>query len=186
LFNDDLAVLADPGQCVRTYGTREDFLIASACLNSTVSGLVSRTVLNEKYIGPQDFHGAKFYTDLSIHDRSNTLLDTVSRHFPDVQSSVAREVSTIMTSDRHRTWAGWAAVENIQQQYGIESVNFIKPGVGETTRVLLRRVPWRILVRDFDDPHHAHIRLLAKARAVPIEQVADLPYSCIGLIKAVQ
>ncbi|MBF6202163.1 cysteine protease StiP domain-containing protein, partial [Nocardia cyriacigeorgica] len=34
-FDDDLAVLADPGCCVRTYGTRDDFLIASACLNST-------------------------------------------------------------------------------------------------------------------------------------------------------
>ena len=42
---DDLAVLADPGHCARTFGTRDDFLIASACLNSTVSGLVSRTVL---------------------------------------------------------------------------------------------------------------------------------------------
>ena len=51
-FSDDLAVLADPGHSVRTFGTRDDFLIASACLNSTVSGLVSRTVLNPAYTGP--------------------------------------------------------------------------------------------------------------------------------------
>ena len=38
VLSDDLAVLADPGYCVRTFGTRDDFLIASACLNSTVSG----------------------------------------------------------------------------------------------------------------------------------------------------
>ena len=37
-FDPEIAVLADPGCCVRTYGTREDFLIPSACLNSTVSG----------------------------------------------------------------------------------------------------------------------------------------------------
>jgi hypothetical protein len=37
-LNPDLAVLADPGFCVNTFGTREDFLIPSACLNSTVSG----------------------------------------------------------------------------------------------------------------------------------------------------
>ena len=44
-FDPEIAVLADPGSCVRTYGTRDDFLIPSACLNSTVSGLISRTVL---------------------------------------------------------------------------------------------------------------------------------------------
>ena len=46
------------------FGTREDYLIPSACLNSTVSGLVSRTVFNTDHIGPDDFHGAKFYAEL--------------------------------------------------------------------------------------------------------------------------
>jgi hypothetical protein len=62
-------------------------------------------------------------------------------------------------------------------------VNFVKPGVGETTRVLLRRVPWRILVRTADDPEHEHIRALADTRAVPVEVVPDLAYSCMGLVK---
>ena len=61
------------------------------------------------------------------------------------------------------TFAGWAAVEQIRQRYGIESVNFVKPGVGEATRVLLRRVPWKILVREADHPDHVHLRLLARA-----------------------
>lgn len=39
---DDLAVIADPGQCARLFGTRQDILVSSACLNSTVCGLVSR------------------------------------------------------------------------------------------------------------------------------------------------
>ena len=45
-----MAVLADPGYCTSIYGTREDFLIPSACLNATVSGLISRTVLNDTFI----------------------------------------------------------------------------------------------------------------------------------------
>ena len=61
------------------------------------------------------------------------------------------------------TFAGWAAVEQIRERYGIESVNFVKPGVGEATRVLLRRVPWKILVREPDHPDHEHLRLLAAA-----------------------
>ena len=52
-------------------------------------------------------------------------------------------------------------MEKVRAEYGISTVNYVKPGVGETTRVLLRRVPWRVLVREADAPEHAHIRLLA-------------------------
>jgi hypothetical protein len=182
-FNDDLAVLADPGHCVRTYGTRDDFLIASACLNSTVSGLVSRTVLNRCILKPDDFHGAKFYRELAGDDQSATFLDSVSAHFAAVIADVRHGLTHLDDADRTPTWTGMAAVERIQQQYGISNINFVKPGIGETTRVLLRRVPWRIVVRDFEAPEHRHIRLLAEARNVPLVHDPELAYSCVGLIK---
>jgi adenine/guanine phosphoribosyltransferase-like PRPP-binding protein len=184
-FDDDLAVLADPGHCARTYGTRDDFLIASACLNSTVSGLVSRTVLNDSLIRPGDFHGAKYYAELAPDDVSRHLLDAVTARFDDVRDEVAQTVSSVLASDRTPTWSGWASVEKVRQEYGISHVNFVKPGVGETTRVLLRRVPWRVLVRDANAPEHQHIRMLAEARGVPVDVVPDLAYSCMGLIKNV-
>ncbi|MCJ0892535.1 phosphoribosyltransferase [Rhodococcus sp. ARC_M5] len=184
-FDDDLAVLADPGNCARTYGTRDDFLIASACLNSTVSGLVSRTVLNDSLIRPGDFHGAKYYADLAPDDVSRHLLDTVAARFDDVRDEVAASVTAVLASDRTPTWSGWASVEKVRAEYGISHVNFVKPGVGETTRVLLRRVPWRVLVRDAEAPEHEHIRMLAAARGVPVDVVPDLAYSCMGLIKNV-
>ena len=34
----------------------------------------------------------------------------------------------------------------------------------------------------YDDPDLAHVRLLARRRGVPVEEVAELPYSCVGLI----
>ncbi|WP_083884367.1 phosphoribosyltransferase [Nocardia higoensis] len=185
-FDADLAVLADPGSCVRTYGTRDDFLIASACLNSTVSGLVSRTVLNDTLIGPGDFHGAKFYRHLADQDVSVRLLDSVEAAFATVADRVPDALAAVRASDRTPTWSGWASVEAVRAEYGISSVNFVKPGVGETTRVLLRRVPWRVLVRDRDAPEHAHIRLLAQARGVPVVEVPELAYSCMGLIKEVR
>ncbi|OZE42051.1 MULTISPECIES: phosphoribosyltransferase [unclassified Rhodococcus (in: high G+C Gram-positive bacteria)] len=184
-FDDDLAVLADPGNCARTYGTRDDFLIASACLNSTVSGLVSRTVLNDSLIRPGDFHGAKYYADLAPDDVSRHLLDTVAARFEDVRDEVDASVAAVLGSDRTPTWSGWASVEKVREEYGISHVNFVKPGVGETTRVLLRRVPWRVLVREADAPEHEHIRMLAAARGVPVDVVPDLAYSCMGLIKNV-
>jgi hypothetical protein len=182
-FGDDLAVLADPGHCVRTYGTRDDFLIASACLNSTVSGLVSRTVLNRRLMAPGDFHGAKFYRELADDDQSPTFLDAISAHFDAAVDDVRQGVATVQTGDRTPTWTGWATVERIQREYGIANSNFVKPGIGETTRVLLRRVPWRIVLRDLEAPEHRHIRLLAQARNVPIAHDPDLAYSCVGLIK---
>ncbi|MGW2474374.1 phosphoribosyltransferase [Streptomyces sp. NPDC001665] len=181
-FNPEIAVLADPGGCVRTYGTREDFLIPSACLNSTVSGLISRTVLRADLVGPYDFHGAKFYRELAGADVSGLFLDTVAARFDEVADAVDAEVKELLAADRAPTWEGWAAVERISEEYGIHDVNLVKPGVGETTRVLLRRVPWKILARRGAGPDLDHIRLLAEQRGVPVEEVDSLPYTCVGLI----
>ncbi|MFH8340744.1 phosphoribosyltransferase [Streptomyces sp. AM6-12] len=181
-FDPEIAVLADPGSCVRTYGTREDFLIPSACLNSTVSGLISRTVLRADLVGPDDFHGAKFYRELAGDDVSVAFLDAVEARFAEVADSVAEEVKELLAEDRTPTWAGWRAVERISEEYGIHDVNLVKPGVGETTRVLLRRVPWRILAHKDAGADLDHVRLLAQQRGVPVEEVDGLPYSCVGLI----
>ncbi|MEW2508746.1 phosphoribosyltransferase [Streptomyces sp. NPDC046870] len=181
-FDPEIAVLADPGSCVRTYGTREDFLIPSACLNSTVSGLISRTVLRADLVGPHDFHGAKFYRELADADVSVAFLDAVAARFPEVADDVDSAVKELPVTDRTPTWAGWRAVERISEEYGIHDVNLVKPGVGETTRVLLRRVPWKILARAGAGDDLAHVRLLAEQRGVPVEEVDDLPYTCVGLI----
>ncbi|MFE6359510.1 phosphoribosyltransferase [Streptomyces sp. NPDC057806] len=181
-FDPEIAVLADPGSCVRTYGTREDYLIPSACLNSTVSGLISRTVLRADLVGPDDFHGAKFYRELAAADVSVHFLDAVSARFPEVADAVDAQAKELLSADRTPTWEGWAAVERISEEYGIHDVNLVKPGVGETTRVLLRRVPWKILARAGAGADLDHVRLLAEQRGVPVEEVAELPYTCVGLI----
>ncbi|MFJ9705885.1 phosphoribosyltransferase [Streptomyces sp. NPDC101234] len=181
-FDPEIAVLADPGSCVRTYGTREDFLIPSACLNSTVSGLISRTVLRADLVGPDDFHGAKFYRELAGADVSVAFLDAVAARFEEVVDAVDGAVKELAVADRTPTWEGWAAVERISEEYGIHDVNLVKPGVGETTRVLLRRVPWKILARAGAGADLDHVRLLAEQRGVPVEEVGELPYTCVGLI----
>ncbi|MFJ8080904.1 phosphoribosyltransferase [Streptomyces sp. NPDC096205] len=181
-FDPEIAVLADPGSCVRTYGTREDFLIPSACLNSTVSGLISRTVLRADLVGPHDYHGAKYYRELADADVSVAFLDAVSARFTEVEDAVDATVKELQSGDREPTWEGWAAVERISEEYGIHDVNLVKPGVGETTRVLLRRVPWKILAKAGAGADLDHVRLLAEQRGVPVEEVDGLPYTCVGLI----
>jgi len=180
-FDRTLAVLADPGGCVPLFGTRDDFLIPSACLNSTVSGLVSRTVLNDAYIGPTDFHGAKFYRELTPSDVSMVFIDAICARFPAVADRVAADWPHLATGG-DPDWRGWRACDEVAARYGITDVNLVKPGVGETTRVLLRRVPWKVLIRA-GTPDLAHVLLLARQRGVDVVEVPDLPYSCVGLIR---
>ena len=174
-----LAVLADPGHCTSIYGTREDFLIPSACLNSTVSGLVSRTVLNLQFMKEHDFHGAKYYKELEDVDVSNLYIDRVSAYFEQLQNDVEQQ------SPAPVTWQGMKSVQVIQQELGIANINFVKPGVGETTRVLLRRVPWKILINPKYVNELEHILLLAKEKNVPVEEYPNMSYACCGLIKEV-
>lgn len=183
-LHDDMAVLADPGACAVLFGTRDDFLIPSACLNATVSGLVSRTILNTKYIGEDDFHGAKFYGDLVDEDLSNDFIDQVTACFVNSVEKVEQEAfSTPITAER--TWQGMKEVEKIgQKMYNETDYHLIKPGVGETTRVLLRRSPWKVLVNDAEHPDVEHLLILAKEKDIPVEVIPDLFYRSIGLIKS--
>jgi hypothetical protein len=113
---------------------------------------------------------------------SNRFLDAVTATFPLVQARVVRDWPVLRSAQRAPTWAGRAAVERISKEYGIDDVNLVKPGVGETTRVLLRRVPWKILVRTGAAAELEHVRWLAEQRGVEVVELADLPYSCVGLI----
>ena len=180
-FDSSLAVLADPCGYSNVYGIREDFLIPSACLNSTVSGLVSRTVLRDDLIGKDDFHGAKFYKELKYVDESNNYLDTISACFKNEYENIDKTMKN-WTEDII-TKVGNCDVKNIKQKYDIEDINFIKPGVGETTRVLLRRIPYKILVDDLNNPKLKHILILAKEKNVEVEEFDFKAYSCCGIIK---
>jgi hypothetical protein len=184
-FNAELAVLADPGACVATYGTRDDFLIPSACLNSTVSGMVSRTVLNPAIVTPAQYHGAKFYRELAAADVSMRFLDVVTARFGEVRAAVERDWPIARDADRTPTWRGWCDVEALAARYGVADLNLVKPGVGETTRVLLRRVPELVLTRPGAGSELDHVRLLARRRGVPVREVEGLSFSCVGLIRTV-
>lgn len=180
-LDPDLAVLADPGYCVKTFGTREDFLIPSACLNSTVSGLVSRTVFRTDLIGEHDFHGARFYEELQKEEVSNLFVDTISAKFKGLGPQNPR-VNDVC-DNIEVTWQGLKDLMVIKEKYEVDDINFLKPGIGETTRVLLRRVPERILVDNMENPKLQHILMLSKDKGVLVEEYPDLTYSCCGIVK---
>ena len=182
-LDDRMAVLADPGHCAALWGTRDDFLIPSACLNATVSGLVSRTVLNAAHIGPDDFHGAKCYDELAGEDLSVHFVEAVSAHFGSVAEQAAERAAELDEEAAPMTWAGARDVAAIGARYGIADTNLIKPGVGETTRVLLRRLPWRVLAHPDRTDEVTHVLVLAEERGVPVEPYEAMTYSSCGLIR---
>lgn len=176
-----LAVLADPAATGSLCATQDDVLIPSACLNSTVSGLISRTVLPSGPAGAQGFHGTRVYREFAGRDRSNAFIAAVTAHFGDERAAAARGVATAraLTPEPGR---GMRAVQRVQRAWGITDVNRVKPGVGETTRVLLRRVPRAVLVDPRRRHEVEHIVMLAEQRGVPVHEHEDPVYSSFGLI----
>lgn len=202
----ELAVAADPANVTALCGTHEDILIPSSCLNCTVSGLVSRTVLREDIIGPNDFHGAVYYGELADADLSYEFLDAIEQWFPrDVQrkvqqsktehsktehSKAAQLPSDQLQTEKQQASAaasgyGIDEVRALAEVFGVSELQLIKPGIGETTRVLLRRVPWKVLIdaRYRNNPELGHIVRLAEEKQVPVEFYPLRHYKCCGIIK---
>lgn len=176
--SSELAVIADPAFITDLCGTHEDILIPSSCLNSTVSGLISRTFLRDDVIGENDFHGAVYYSELEKCDVSNSYINRIEEEF-----SMSVSEHSLSNAANYKT--GLAKVKILAEAYGNKDINLIKPGIGETTRVLLRRVPWKILINEksINEPGLKPIIQLAKEKGVPIEFRPLVNYKACGIIK---
>lgn len=185
-FNDDnktnvdnsLAVISDPAKLCRIYGTREDFGVATCCLNSTVSGLVSRTINNEKYIGENDFHGAKTLYYLKDHDYSQYFINEVVRVFNEIK--IYKEDLKLEVENKEYSVD---ITNKIRELYHVNNINNIKLSVGESARVLLRRDPEVVLVKDKNDRNIEHIIKLAEEKGVEVIEYKFSDYNCISIIK---
>ena len=174
--SSELAVIADPAGVAEFYGTREDLLIPSCCLNSTVSGLISRTFLRDDIIGKHDYHGAVYYSELKDEDLSYSFIRSIEACF----NNQVTANSAISFTD-----TGLDEAKKIASEFGINDINLVKPSIGEATRVLLRRVPWKVLISDKckDDIDVAHIVRLAEEKNVPIEYYPLEHYKACGIIR---
>lgn len=171
-----LAVLSDPARVAAITGVPEDFLIASSCLNSTVSGLLSRTFYQPDSIRPGDFHGAAFYQELEARDLTYAFIDAVEACLPEAPPPPSAPALSTRT--------GLEEVEEIARAFAIRDINLIKPGIGEATRVLLRRVPWKLLVHSLDDGAHlGHLYQLAREKGVEVVPYPLRNYRACGLIR---
>ncbi|WP_304526948.1 cysteine protease StiP family protein [Halomonas sp. I5-271120] len=175
-----LAVISDIGGTADYAATCEDYAIPSGVLNATVSGLVSRSVLNEQ-IPEGAFHGCVVYDELAEQDHSQAFIERIAAQFPAVDLDA---LPGLQESSRHRQQALMKEMlTQIQQDYAIEDINHVKPGVAEATRVMLRRVPALLIVCDANHADVAHLLRLAEEKSVPVVEDSRMPFHACSLIK---
>ncbi|MEL6235689.1 MAG: cysteine protease StiP domain-containing protein [Pseudomonadota bacterium] len=192
-----LVALADP--CGRAWlsASHDDWLIPSGILGGIVSGLVSRTILNDRLVAPGEFHATVRADHLAGWDRSRSFVDALTppmlaalaQAAPSSAGPTAQEAKRQDAREAARAKARAAAAETIDRvaaRFDIANRNRIKPGIAEATRAVLRRAPERVLIRGTGDPDLAGLETLASERGILLEVDPALvaPYRAITVIRA--
>lgn len=187
----EFLVLADPSGYATMSGSHDDWLIPSGILGANASGLISRSILNDDLIGPDDFHGTLRVTSLTDIDVSRKFVDDISKLFPALFSGLLSGLFSITGIDPVKTaklrLASAACINKIASVYNVDHINRIKPGISEATRAVLRRTPKMVFLRSSDDPDLSALVHLCAQDAIETKVAPDLtgPYRAITLIEKV-
>lgn len=179
----ELYVLTDLSGSAKVAASNDDYLIPSCILNATVSGLVSRSVYNKAHAHAGDFHGCVFYGHLAPYDLSRYFIDALLAHIEQAwqhPTAAAHHLPAAQLKDISEKW-----LDTLITRYRVKHPHYIKPGIGESTRVLLRREARLLLLQDANAEATRHLRWLAEAKAIPITIISDLPYRAVALIKEI-
>ena len=182
-----LVVLTDPCGCAWLAASGEDWLIPSGILGASVSGLISRSILNAS-VGPDDFHACVFWEHLRPHDVSRDFIDAVWEKMLQVLDTGS--IHACHWDDARRLTLRSMAdkvISELGQRLAVPDRNRIKPGIAEATRAVLRRVPDRVIVANPDDADLVAILHLARRNGVKIDVVgvSIAPYRAVTIIKKV-
>ena len=172
-----LLTLADPAGVAWLAASIDDWLIPSGLLNSTVSGLISRSL----YTDPQSgLHRSVFYDNLIEVDHSLAFVDHI-----DAARRVSTKPSQYLPTYKQPRYQTANLIDKLAAEYNITNRNRIKPTIAEATRAILRRDPERILLASAEHPDTILLRHLCAQRRIAISVLGDkiLPYQAITLIK---
>jgi hypothetical protein len=178
-----LAVVADPAGRADLAATGEDYLIPSGILGAIVSGLVSRSILNDALVGPGDLHACVHHAHLAPHDLSRAFVDAIDAM---AQAEQPRPLARTEVERREAALACEDLMARLMRDHDVSDRNRIKPGIAEATRAVLRRLPERLLVRESGDPDVRHLLLLAGERGLDVGRLpADCRYRAVTIIREV-
>ena len=172
-----LLTLADPAGVAWLAASIDDWLIPSGLLNSTVSGLISRSLYTEPALG---LHRSVFYDNLIEVDHSLAFI----AHIDAARRALAPSLPCLPTFQQPRYQTA-ALIDKLAADYDISNRNRIKPTIAEATRAILRRDPERILLASADHPDTILLRHLCAQRNIIVSVLGDKihPYQAITLIK---
>lgn len=179
-IGDELCVISDLSGNAQWIATTDDYAIPSGVLNSTVSGLLSRTLMLDNIEG---FHQCIMYRHLQEHDLSNWFINTISERFNHVPAAISH-VTPAWREARQKVVADY--IQQVMAHYSVSDINKIKPGVAEATRVMLRRIPRLLLLRDPKSHDVAHLKVLANEKDITIIEDKDMPFSAMALIENIK
>jgi hypothetical protein len=181
-----LYVIADLSGTAAQAATAEDYLIPSSLLGATISGLVSRSILNPAVVGPGDYHGCVYHNEFVDTDLTNWFLETMTEQIAQEWTDSLSFPSAMTESQReHQRRCSRQLLKDMSVRFHVQEPNHVKPGIGEATRVMLRRVPSHLLLRDPDGQDVQHLCELATRRNVPVLIDPGLPYHAVALIRDV-
>lgn len=171
-----LVTLADPAGVAWLSASEDDWLMPASLLNSTVSGLISRTLYREPSDG---LHQAVYYDKLQPWDRSGEFIQTIDA------LRQQTPLSTPLTGKLLPIFATQSVIEDLAARFAISNRNRIKPTIAEATRAILRRDPECVLVNEMADGQDtALLRHLCEEKNIQlIEDASIAPYQAVTIIK---
>lgn len=157
-----------------------DYLIPSSLLGGTLSGLISRSVLPHGEEGRDAFHGCVPLNYLRRYDLSRWFIAKMNS----LMAGIAHPDSAPNGSEGNpRRVETSRCLEHMLARHDLSDRNRIKLGIGETVRVLLRRLPHVIWLGGRANATDSDvIRRLAALRNVPVKTEADLSFDAIAVI----
>lgn len=179
-IGDELCVILDLSGHAEYIGTTDDYAIPSGVLNSTVSGLLSRTLILDDVPG---FHQCVNYSHLTKNDLSQWFVDDISGRFRKVPTAIDN-VSPDWRLKRQADVSSF--ITKTMLDYGIQDINKIKPGIAESTRVMLRRIPRLLVLKDENSTDVAHLKVLATEKNIMIKEEPLMPFSAMAFIENVK
>lgn len=174
-----LAVLADPCHIAWLSASDEDWLIPFGILGAPVAGLISRSIYQT-----DTYHGCVEYTSLVACDQTQWFIE---------QARAAKGRADLFEKalewhrDPARTEQCENVVKSVMERFGVAKRNYVKPGVAEATRAVMRRVPDTVLVKDMSDPDLRVLLTLCSQKGAHVIEVGELiaPYRAVTIIKKV-
>lgn len=179
-LDDHLYTISDISGNAYITVTNEDYLIPSAILNSVISGLISRSIYTSEMVADGGFHGCKYYSELLDIDLSIWYVDEIMTRAQDL--FVNNETTVLLGGNLYLKERIGIYLKSFAIEHKITNHELIKPGIGEATRALLRRVPKFLLIKDFFDMDIAHIIHLCEQRNVKVILSEELPFKAMAIL----